>query len=307
MTNPKNEKINIGCIKIFKLLTLLYEDRAYYKDVVEIFKDEIEEKSSNNIQVILNKNMNALRVFGIKIRKENNKYRIQNNLYLMNFSKDDIKSIHILDKAKDKFPDKTTQKDIRSFIKSLMLRMNNQEKSKLSQLKTNYDFSFYYSDLKQQIEKAEDLCKNHTHINLIYIKNNSKFECSGEAKEVLYTSKNVSLSVSDIVKNEQYVIPLSNILELKEFPSKSANKELTTTVVYKLKNRLAKTYKLKENEYSQGYDANGEQTIVCKNEPFDILLARLMRYSFNCEIISPKFLRIQMQEMIKNTLKNYEN
>ena len=81
MTDSKNEKINIGCLKIFKLLYLLYQDKAYYKDVVEIFKDEIEEKSPNNIQVILNKNMNALKVFGLKIQKENNKYKLCNSIY----------------------------------------------------------------------------------------------------------------------------------------------------------------------------------------------------------------------------------
>ena len=306
MTNPKNEKINIGCLKIFKLLFLLYEDRAYYKDVVEIFKDEIGEKSSNNIQVILNKNMNALRVFGIKVRKEKNKYRLHSSLYSMNFTPEDIKSINLLNASKDNFPDKDVQNNISHFIKHLILRMNNKDKTQLSKLKTNYDFSFYYSDLKTQIQQAETLCKNGFHVDIIYIKNNNNYECSGEAKEVLYDSKNVSIVISNIIKNEQYVIPLSNILQLKESPLKSTNKELTTTVVYKLKDRLAKTYKLKENEYSRGFDKDGNQTIVCRNEPFDSLLKRLMRYSFSCEILTPKFLREQMKTLIKEALKNYE-
>lgn len=82
---------------------------------------------------------------------------------------------------------------------------------------------------------------------------------------------------------------------------------MPTTVVYKLKNRLAKTYKIKENEYSDGYDESGNLIVINKNEPFDLLLNRLMRYMYNCEIISPKQLRDKMIEKINDTLKNYEN
>ena len=287
------------------MLALLYEDKAYYKDVVEIFTDELEEKSTNNIQVILNKNINVLRVFGIKIRKEKNKYKLCSNLYSMKFSDEDIKAINILAKYAKNFPNKDVQDNIALFVNDIMLRMNNSDKIKFTNLQDKYDFTFCYSSTKEQINEAERLCKNHLHVNLIYLKNNKNYECRGEAKELIYDPKNVSIVIADIIKNEQYLIPLSNIIQLKESPSAATNKELTTTVVYKLKNRLAKTYKIKSNEYSQGYDDEGNQTIICKNEPFDKLLSRLMRYSYNCEIISPKFLREQMVELINQALNRY--
>ncbi len=69
---------------------------------------------------------------------------------------------------------------------------------------------------------------------------------------------------------------------------------------------VAKTYKIKENEYSDGYDEDGNLVVINKNEPFDKLLNRLMRYSYNCEIISPKPLRDKMINKINETLMNYE-
>ena len=68
-----NKKLNDGCLKIFEFLKLLYNDEAEYSKVLEIFQDEIKETTTNNIQVTLNKYINTLRVFGLKIKKENGK------------------------------------------------------------------------------------------------------------------------------------------------------------------------------------------------------------------------------------------
>ena len=61
-----NPKLNDGCIKMFKLLLLLYQDKADYESVKDIFKNDFDdEQSTNNIQVVLNKYLNTLKVFGI--------------------------------------------------------------------------------------------------------------------------------------------------------------------------------------------------------------------------------------------------
>jgi len=78
------------------------------------------------------------------------------------------------------------------------------------------------------------------------------------------------------------------------------------TVVFKVKNRLARSYKLKDGEYESGIEKDGSKVIVNKNEPLDKLISRLMRYSINCEVISPKTLRNEMLNRISNTLNNYE-
>ena len=185
--------------------------------------------------------------------------------------------------------------------------MNNEDKNKLNKLNKNYDFSFYYSNLRDQIEQCEQICKEKFIINVLYQKNNKEVKCKCTPKEILYDTRNVYLRVYDSVSNANIDIPISNILQISKLPQLAKSSLVTTTVVYKLKNRFAKTYKLKENEYSDGYDKNGYLTVINKNEPFDTLLKRLMRYTYNCEIISPKYLRDQMINLINETLDNYNN
>lgn len=306
MTN--SNKSNFGCIKIFQLLTLLYEDRADYDSVFNIFKDEIGAQSSNNIQVCMNKYINTLKVFGIKLVKENNKYKILSNLYSLDLTLEDLKSLSILINSIENFPDENVVENINTFITNMKLRMNNSDKLTLNKLQTNfeYDFSFYYSNIREQIEQCQQICKENFMIYLLYLKNNQEIQSKCNPKEVLFDSKTAYLKVYDVVQRQNLEIPISSILSIARLPQKVSKVEMSSTVVYKLKNRLAKTYKLKENEYSDGFDEQGNLVVINKNETQEKLLQRLMRYSFNCEIISPKTLRQEMIKRINQTISQYD-
>lgn len=302
------KKLNNSCLKIFHFLSLLYEDRAYYDDVIEIFKDEINSQTSNNIQVTLNKYVNTLKVFGFKIVKEKQKFKLLNSFFSLNFNPEDLKSISLLISSVKNFPDKEAISEIESFTKMLKLRMSNEDKNKLDILNkiSTYDFSFYYAGTIEQIETCEIFCKYNALLDLIYHKGDEDIHCKCIAKEIIYDSKNAYLKVHDSVKRQTLEIPIINIIKITELPTMPNRVELDTTVVFKLKDRLAKSYKLKEGERSQGYDENGHLTIVNKGEPFDKLLSRLMRYFDSCEIVSPKFLREDMKKLINDTINNYK-
>lgn len=301
-----NTKLNEGCIKIFQLILLLYQDKADYNSVVEIFKNDLKgDQSPNNIQVVLNKYINTLKVFGIKFKKENNKFKLLSSLYSLDFSIEDLKSISILLNSIENFPDKRITQDLSNFVRELCLRMSNSAKNKLDNLNYNYDFSFYYSDLKEQIEQCENICREKFNVEICYLKNKKEIKIKCTPKEILYDTKNAYIQVYDLFGNVNVEIPLSDILSITTLPQIARPIKVPTTVVYKLKNRLAKTYKLKENEYSDGFDSDGNLIVINKNEPFDKLLQRLMRYTYNCEIISPKRLRTEMLNLINKTLENY--
>ena len=303
-----HKKLNDGCLKIFHFLRLLYEDRAYYKDVVEVFKDEIYEQSANSIQVTLNKYINTLKVFGIKIEKVHNKYEMLSSLYTMNFTLEDLKSISILTTMAKSFPDNDLVNKVEDFKKIIEKRMSNEDKISFNMLNSfsDYKVSFYYADIRQQIEKCEELCKEKRFIDIIYSKNGKEQHCKCVAKEVLYDSKNAYLKVHDSVKRQSLEIPINSILDISYRPNIANSVELNTTVVYKLKDRLAKIYKLKEQEHSEGYDEDGNLIVVNRNEPFEKLLSRLMKYSTSCELVSPKYLREDMLKLITDTISNYE-
>ncbi len=303
-----NKKLNDGCIKIFKFLNLLYEDNAEYDKVLEIFKGE-NETPKENIQVTLNRYINTLKVFGIKIEKENTKYKIQNSIYSMNFTDADLKAISILTEYIQHFPNKKLSAQMQNFLGKLELRMNNSDKNTLNSLLTTneYDFSFYYSNIREQIIQCEKICSERQFITITYIKNNEKLKCRGVLKEVIYGSKTVSIKVYNSEKHTNLDIPINNILSITSLPQVAGQVEMPMTVVFKLKGRLAKTYKLKENEISKGYDEEGRLIIVNNDESWDKLSQRLLRYTDCCEIISPKNLREEMIKLISDTIKNYES
>ena len=304
----KKPKLNEGCLKIFAFIKLLYEDKAYYNDVIEIFKDEINEQSANNIQVNINKYINTLKIFGMKIKKVKNKYKLLSSLYSMPFTLDDIKSISILANSINEFPDKDITDEVESFLNELKMRMDNEDQNTLNALNQtiDYDFSFYYSDMREQIEQCEKICKENYTITVIYKKDNEEIKCKCKPKEVIYDSKNVYLKVYDASARQNYEIPITSILSITRLPQKANPMETSTTVVFIVKNRLAKTYKLKEGERSKGFDEFGHQIIVNNGESFDKLINRLMRYTNSCEIISPKPLREQMIKTINDTISQYE-
>lgn len=303
-----NKKLNEGCLKIFHLLELLYNDKADYDSVVSIFKDEIDETSVNTIQVNLNKYFNTLKIFGIKIKKENNKFKLLSSLYSMNFTIEDLKAISLLATSVNSFPDIDLTQDVNEFLQSLEARMNNEDKNKLNELKQNTptDNSFYYTDLREQIKECEQVCKENCKITVIYKKRKKEIRCKCTPKDVVYDSKNAYLKVHDYIKHNLIEIPINSILTIIKSPSVASTIEMNTTVIYKLKNRLAKTYKLKEDETSEGFDEDGNQTIINKSGNIDNLIPRLLRYSYDCEIISPKHLREEMKRIINETISLYE-
>ncbi|MBR1424174.1 WYL domain-containing protein [bacterium] len=292
-------------MKIFKMLNLLYEDKAYYEDVVEIFKDEVDEKTVNHLQVVLNKTLNALRVFGIKVKKEGNKFRLDSSIYSIKFTPDDLKSLSILNDSAKNFPDDEVASDLKEVIHNILLRMDSDDRTAFDNYNSNYDFSFYHASLKKQIEECKKYCKQNHPLDIVYKNKGKEIRVKCSPKDVIYDSKMAYLEVCETIKNEKIIIALNNILSMMPLPCSSSPKEATSTVVYKLKNRLAKSYKPKDNEYIRDYNEDGSIIVVNKGEAFDQLLDRLMRYSYSCEIINPKTLRNRMIELINETLDNY--
>mgnify|MGYP007113980078 CR=1 FL=1 len=155
-----SQKLNDGCIKIFKLLELLYQDKADYQSVINIFIDDFnEDQTTNNIQVVLNKYLNTLKVFGLNVVKENNKFILKNGLYSIPFTQDDLKTIGILTKLSQNFPDKELSQNLQKLLQELDFRMNENDKNELKNISKNYNFSFYYQILKIKLTIANKSAK----------------------------------------------------------------------------------------------------------------------------------------------------
>jgi len=303
-----SKKINAGCLKIFKFLMLLYQDNATYEKVMDIFKDEIRyENTSNNIQVILNKYINTLKIFGVKIIKEKGKYRLLSTLYTVDMTLEDLKALSILHASIENFPDTRLSNNIDKLVNIMEARMNNDDRQTLNFLtsNSNYDFSFYYTDWREQIKQCIELCRQNVLLKITYFDKGNKVQIKCSAKEVVYDSKSALLSVFAVNERQNLNIPVPNIISIDRYPTLTNKVEMTQTVVFKLSGRLAQTYHIREDyerEISHGQDY---RVYANTGEPFDSLLSRLMRYQNSCEILSPKSFREKMLALINGALENY--
>ena len=77
------------------------------------------------------------------------------------------------------------------------------------------------------------------------------------------------------------------------------------TVVFKLKDKLAKRYELRPEETLVSSNADGSITVSNECCNLEMLLLRLMRYDNLCEICKPAEAREQIKILVDDTLKNY--
>ena len=304
MQKKFKEKYNEGCIKIFTLYKLLYEDRAYYDDVMKIFTEDENDKE----HVILNKYLNTLKVFGIKVKKVNNKFVLLNNSFGLNFDINDVKSVNIFEQFAKILPDGKTKKNLDAFLEMMLSRFDDKTNELYTTINStnNSDYSFYYSDLRGQIEKCTRFCQDNHNIEIKYLSKGKVYTVYAKAKQMIYDNKNAYLQIYKMQDNQLENILVPNILYIEQSSNLENPMEIVPTITYKITGRLAEAYNLKESEYVREILDDGSKVIVNKNEPTDQILQRLIRYNTECVILSPKSLKRKMIDMINDTLKNYE-
>ena len=94
------EKYNDSCIKLFEFIKMLYQEDVEFKKVIDHFSNGQYDGTSNT-HVTLNKYLNAMKIFGIKVKKINKKYHMLSSIYKIKFNSNDIKSINLLKEAAD--------------------------------------------------------------------------------------------------------------------------------------------------------------------------------------------------------------
>ncbi len=304
MQKKFKEKYNESCIKIFTLYKLLYEDRAYYDDVMKIFTEDENDKE----HVMLNKYLNTLRVFGIKVKKENKKFVLLNNSFGLNFDINDVKSVNMFEQFTKILPNGKTKNNIETFLCMIKSRFDDKTNELYTTINStnNSDYSFYYSDLREQIEKCARFCQENFNIDIKYLNKGKVYSAYAKAKQMIYDNKNAYLQIYKIKDNQLENILIPNILYIEQSNNIENSMEILPTVTYKITGRLAKAYNLKDSEYVREVLDDGSKIIVNTNEPTDEILQRLMRYSTECVLLSPKNLKSKMIDMINDTLKNYE-
>lgn len=286
---------------------MLYDGDVEFTDVIDLFSDGNYDGTSNT-HVTLNKYLNAMKIFGIKVKKIQNKYHMFSSLYKLKFNLDDMKSIHLLKEAVEILPEGKTKNNFTEFLRKLEVRYDESAQSleQIADNTTNLHLSFYHSEMVEQVRQCQKFCHDKLKLEIIFTSEKGEelnLICS--PLEQTYVKRKICLKVLGNSGSRVYEIPIENIRSIKQLPIAVSSVSIPTTVVYKVKNRLAKNYKLRDWERLDKIEADGSHVIVNKNEDLGQLIERLMRYGRECEICSPKFLKEEMVERINKTLENY--
>lgn len=308
MTKQITQKYNDACIKLFDFLKMLYEGDVEFKRVINHFA-EGNYDGKINTHVTLNKFLNVLRVFGIKIKKINHHYILQSPLYKMDFTEDDVKSIFQLKTACERLPEGKTKKELQTFIRALSIRFDDDSHNLISSLESDStrDIDIPNSKIKEMVKKCKKYCQEELKIEVVYIDDEGKtvnILCSPH--DVSYIKRKICLLAVGSNGSRIYQIPVESIKSVKQTNSKASEMTIPTTIIYRIKNRLAKNYKMRDWETLHSLEPGGNKLIANKGEDLNVLLARLMKYGTECEVVSPKFYKEEMINRINKTLSNYQ-
>lgn len=304
-------KYNDSCLKMFELLQLLSQGETPFADVIKLFADENGEVSPIS-NVLLNKYLNTLKIFGIKIKKSKNKYYLLRMPYSISLGEKELYTVALMKSAMSFLPNGKNKVSIEQFINGLEMRYDIETKrlSAVVASTRNYDLSFYFMKFEKQIANCEKYCQDGKKIEIYYIDsegNATNMLCFPQ--DVNYFEKTVCLNVYNPLTRQMFDIPIDSIKNIKQLESlRPENPDKTcTTVIFKVKGDLAKRYKLRDWERIQGaIESDGSYMVVNTGEDFQSLAVRLFKYDENCVVYSPKYLRTKISRMIDKTLKNYE-
>ncbi len=307
-TEKSTKKCNDSCVKLFQFIKRLYDEDVDFKWVINHFSGGAYDGTSNT-HVTLNKYLNAMKIYGIKIKKAKGQYRMLNPLYKIKLNRNDVKSVNILKNACNLLSTGKNKENCEKFIRAVEIRYDEaaQSLSKISDNTNSLDLSFYNSEMVEQVRKCEEYCQQKQKLEIIFKDDRGKdvnLLCS--PIELVYHKRKICLKVSGNNGSRMYEIPVESVTSIKHLPSAANSMSIPTTVVYRIKNRLAQNYKIRDWERMDTIEADGSRIIVNKKEDLNLLLKRLMRYGSECEVVSPKFFKEEMIAQINKTLSNYE-
>lgn len=302
-----SKKTGDACIRVLETLKFLHKNSASVQDIINHF-EKIDPNNRIYTNEVILKYINTLKVFGFRFVKEKDKYVLLNSPNRFDFNKDDLKALCLLENSTKLLPEERLEDEIDNFLQELEKSFSDNTRL-LAHSVTKPDFSnfkFDYNKYLTQIQEYEKYCFDGQRIKVIY-KNKDEMQISAmvEPNEIKYIENEVFLSVYNPVSAQIQDINFNSIVKVEQLPLKSNPKNMLASVTFKLKDNLAKVYKLREGEKLLQLNQDGSLVILNRQEDQTLLLKRLMRYGENCELLSPKTLREEMKQLIKMTLKNY--
>ena len=295
----KSDKFNFSSLLMFKFLRLLGTGKASYEDVLTLFQEQSKkEGEKGTAQVLLNKYLNTLHIFGIYVNKNSGYYYMHCSPYKIELTEDDKKALELFRGAAAILPEGKDKERLEEFFRILGKHYDENTYPGLT--------DFYGKETGEQIKVCEEYCNKQNKLSITRVNKQHELEeiTSCAPVQVKYYKTKTCFCVR--CGEKVIEVPLKDIKRIEELPIPVGLTPPKTSVVFKIKGRLRRNYRLKRNEILRGIDDEGNLVIVNSGEDLDALFGRLLRYGACCEISAPKHLRSRMIEMITQAVEQYE-
>lgn len=281
-------KINIASLRVLQLIQLLFENSYTMPELMTAMSEVSGERCTN---YLISKYINTCRFCGIDIQKIDGKYTLLKLPFGLDYTEEELQLLHDIELFCTRMRTSKTVKNLKSLLTTLNQRSD------------RYYSKIVLPENDKNVECIEFALKNKYKIDLSYTENGKEISAIVDPLELTYDNLNLVLHINH--NNERKKIPFSDIKEIKTSILKIPSNSSPATVVFKLKNMLAKRYTLKTGEKLIATEADGSISILNKTEDKTSLLNRLLKYGDLCEIVSPKTYRKEMKLLVDKTLENY--
>ena len=302
------KKKNDTSIRVLQTLMLLSKKSASIQDIIRHF-EKIDPQNRVYTNEVILKYINTLKVFGFRFEKEKDKHVLLNVPPRFNFNENELFGLNLLKKFINLFPEDEMKTKTLEFLNDVEHHFGDETSLRMQYIKkpSIKNLQFNYNKNQEKIKELEKYCIDGQKVKILHQKDwQYEIAIIAEPKEINYINNNVYFSVYNPISAEFQDIKIEDIIKVEQLPQKSNSITLPASATFRLKDRLAKAYKLKEDERLLNTDADGSVIIINQKEDRTMLLKRLMRYGENCEVLSPKILREEMRQLIKSTISNYE-
>jgi predicted DNA-binding transcriptional regulator YafY len=313
----KKIKISSTAYRVLLLLLRLNERECNVDDLNSIFCNDPNISRSFSREVIL-KYISTLRLAGYDISKptalNNYCYKLIKAPVTIDLKIKELKTLALLYRYAKSLCQQKFITNYTSFCQKLQRYMSDESKAgfnkELERCENLKDEIFTcFENYRKQILKIEKSINDKQRVNLYYKLGNEESEnciCL-ELHGLKYESSGVSLSGYNFITGQNVCINLDHIIDVRQLPAVARSQQILYPVIFKLKGRLAKTYRNYEGEKVIKIDEKiKETTVTAYTNDVDSLLKRLIRYGEYCEVLFPKSTRNSMINLIKNTIKNYQ-
>ncbi len=301
----KNNKISNAGYRVLEILKHLIKQPLSPDEMLRYL-----ESSTDNLyrKELILKYLNTLKLLNIDIDKTDGKYFIKRSLESINLAENDLSAILFIRKYINTIGHEGFKNNIEEALQIVerCFSDNIVDCIKRNKIKPyTPQKSLIIKD--ENVKKFEKYCHDGFWLELEY-KNYKADNKNGSYKiaplKVVYKRGKAVLIAYDHKDNDYKEFVLENVIDVKQNPQKQV-KGSPSSVLFKLKGRLAKSYMLKNDEMLVD---SGEDFIIIsnKNEDRELLIRRLLRYYNKCEILYPKLYRQKIIELIKEMEAMYD-